>query len=134
MEVPNDPALVGKSWDDLAALTPPILKEPRPLTNDEIAAQAAAEQAAAAAAEAARVASLVVTKFQAKAALLNAGLLDDVEAAVAAADALTKLAWADAQEFRRRSPLIADLAAALDPPLTSEQLDALFVAASTIVA
>ena len=75
-----------------------------------------------------------VTPFQAKAALLGAGLLPAVQAAIAAAPQIVQLAWSDATEFTRDSPTIAAMAASLKPPLTSAQLDALFVAASTIQA
>ena len=73
-----------------------------------------------------------VTAFQARAALLAAGLLDEVEAAVAAADRLTQTAWEYAQAFERTSPTIAALAAALG--LTDAQLDDLFRAAAKISA
>lgn len=75
-----------------------------------------------------------VSSFQARAALLRAGLLDDVEAIMA--DAATPreavLAWEYATEFRRGSPTVAAIAGALD--LTDEQLDDLFIEAATIVA
>lgn len=71
-----------------------------------------------------------VSAFQARAALFAAGLLDDVEAAVAAADRLTRIAWESAQAFERGSPTIATLAAALG--LSDEQLDDLFRAAAEI--
>lgn len=76
----------------------------------------------------------IVSRFQAKAALLNAGLLSQVEAIIAhpATDAMTKLAWAEAIEFNRQSPTVLGLAAALTPPLTSQQLDDLFIAAAQI--
>ena len=73
-----------------------------------------------------------VTPFQAKAALLQAGLLDTVKAAIAAASPIAQLAWSDATEFTRDSPTIAALSAQLG--LTSAQVDALFVAASQIEA
>ena len=73
-----------------------------------------------------------VTAFQARAALLAAGLLDDVEAAVAAADRLTQTAWEYALAFERTSPTIAALAAAIG--LTDQQLDDLFRVAATISA
>jgi hypothetical protein len=81
---------------------------------------------------AAERASMVVSRFQARAALFNAGLLAGVEAAVAAADPFTQIAWADAQEFRRMSMTIAALSAAVG--LTDEQLDDLFRAAALIEA
>lgn len=72
-----------------------------------------------------RVVPAVVSRFQARAALLAAGLLDQIDAAVAAADdAMLKLAWAEAVEFPRTSPAIAKLAAAIG--LTDEQVDQLF--------
>lgn len=71
-----------------------------------------------------------VSRFQAKAALAQAGLLDEVEAIIAQADATTKLAWSDALQFERASPTIASLSAALN--LTSAQVDDLFRQAATI--
>lgn len=78
-------------------------------------------------------APLVVSRFQARVALLQAGLLEAVEAAVAAsADPLVRLAWSDAVEFRSDSPTIAAIAAGLE--LTAAQIDALFAAAAQITA
>lgn len=79
-------------------------------------------------------AQMSVTPFQAKAALFNAGLLDDVETLIAAAETstLTKLAWANAVEWRRTSPMLSELSASLN--MTDEQLDALFIAAAAITA
>lgn len=75
-----------------------------------------------------------VSRFQARAALHLAGLLDDVEALMTAPDtpALAKLAWADAQEFERQSPTIAALAGAVG--LTEQDIDALFITAAGIKA
>ena len=73
---------------------------------------------------------MVCSRFQAKAALLQAGLLDQVEAVLAEADPVAKLAWADAVEFRRNSPTIAALAKSVD--MTDEQVDDLFRAAKKI--
>ena len=75
---------------------------------------------------------MVVSPFQASAALAQAGLLSSVEAALAQADERTRLAWSRATEFRRMSPLVLNMAASLG--LTDEQLDALFERASTIEA
>jgi hypothetical protein len=74
----------------------------------------------------------VVSRFQARAALHLAGLLDDVEALMAApgTPALAKLAWADAQEFKRTSPTVQTMAAAIG--LTEAQLDELFTTAAGI--
>lgn len=77
-------------------------------------------------------AQMVVSRFQARAALMQAGLLDAVEQAVAQADALTRMAWAEAVELRRTSPAIAAIAAAVG--LTEAQLDALFRTAMAIEA
>jgi hypothetical protein len=76
----------------------------------------------------------VVSKFQAKAALMGAGLLEQVETMMAdpAADPLAVLAWTDAQEFRRASPTVAAMAAALG--LDDAALDALFTTAAGIEA
>lgn len=71
-----------------------------------------------------------VTRFQARAALIEAGLLGQIEAAVAAADTLTREAWASATAFERSSPTIAALAAALG--MTGADLDALFRRAAQI--
>lgn len=75
-----------------------------------------------------------VSRFQAKAALQLAGMFDQVEALMAnpAADPLARLAWADAQEFRRMSPTVLAMAAPLG--LTELQLDDLFRHALTIQA
>jgi hypothetical protein len=73
-----------------------------------------------------------VTRFQAFAALTNAGLYAQAMNAVNAAGGLTLLAWNNALNFERSSPSIAAIAASLN--LTSEQVDALFVAGSQIQA
>lgn len=74
----------------------------------------------------------IVSRFQAKAALLSAGLLSQVETLIAdpSTDIMTKLAWNEAIEFNRNSPTVLGLAKALG--LTDEQVDALFVAAAQI--
>lgn len=76
----------------------------------------------------------VVSRFQARAALHLAGLLTAVESMMAdpATDTLARLAWTDAQEFRRTSPTLVAMASALS--LTDEQLDQLFVTAAGIEA
>lgn len=81
---------------------------------------------------ASRRAGMVVSRFQARAALHGAGLLSAVETAVANSDPITQLAWADALEFRRNSPTIAALAGIVG--LTDEQIDNLFIAAGQIQA
>lgn len=73
-----------------------------------------------------------VTRFQALAALLQAGLLPDVEAYMARpeTDPFVALAWKEAQDFRRDSPIVLSLGDVLG--LTQSQLDDLFKFASTI--
>ncbi|MTD34141.1 hypothetical protein [Paludibacterium denitrificans] len=73
-----------------------------------------------------------VTRFQARGALYQAGLLDKVEAFITAegTDMMLKLAWQDAQTFKRYSPFITGVGQLLG--LTDAQLDALFVSASLI--
>lgn len=96
----------------------------RPATPDEIAANSPQPPSV----------PVVVSRFQAKAALLGAGLLDAVEALMAnpATPAIARLAWAEALEFRRDSPTLAAMASAL--ALTDEQLDDLFVEAAKVSA
>lgn len=74
-----------------------------------------------------------VSRFQARAALLLEGLLDRVEAHIEApqTDALVKLAWREATEFRRESLTVVMLASVLG--LTSDDLDNLFRKAAAIV-
>lgn len=76
---------------------------------------------------------IVVSRFQARAALLAAGLLDTVDAAIAASgDRFAQEAWSHAVEFRRDSPTIAAMAATMG--LTGDQIDDLFAAAAQISA
>jgi len=68
-----------------------------------------------------------ISPLQARRALLAAGLLDDVEAALDRAPREIRLAWEYAVELRRDDPLLAAVAAALG--LSAEQVDELFLAA-----
>lgn len=70
-----------------------------------------------------------VPRWRARAALRTAGLLEDVEAAVAAADIATQEWWAAGLEMERADPRVATLAAALG--LTGAQVDDLFILAAT---
>ena len=72
------------------------------------------------------------TPFQGRMALADANLLDQVEAAIAAADQKTKVAWQYALEWKRVSPMVATLAAALN--LTDTQVDTLFTEAAKVTA
>jgi hypothetical protein len=74
-----------------------------------------------------------VSRFQAKAAFALAGKLAAADAVVAAStDPVVKLAWSDATVFKRNSPSINGLAAAIG--LTQTDLDDLFRTAAGIVA
>ena len=81
-----------------------------------------------------RRAAMTASRMQARVALHQAGLLAAIEAAVAESDPMVQIAWSDATEFRRTSPTIATLAAALAPPLSDEQLDDLFEQAMQVTA
>lgn len=76
------------------------------------------------------VAVAVVTPRQARLALLGAGLLPQVEAAVAAAGGATQITWDYATQIVRNDPLITTLAGALK--LSDAQIDALFATAATL--
>lgn len=71
----------------------------------------------------------VVTIRQAKLALLQAGLLDDVDAA-AQADRATQIEWEYATEVRRNSPTLLTLQTALG--LSEQQVNDLFISAALI--
>lgn len=75
-----------------------------------------------------------VTMRQARLALLGAGLLSSVDAAIDAMSEPTKSAarieWEYSNELQRSNPLVLALGPALN--LTSEQIDALFIAASAL--
>lgn len=75
-----------------------------------------------------------VTRHQAKVALLEAGLLDRVEALMAAPETprIVKLAWTEALHFERNSPTVQSLGSALG--LDDAALDGLFALASGITA
>ena len=78
----------------------------------------------------------VVTRLQAKAALLQMGLLDQVEALMGGMDAMSQLAWREATTFHRQSPLLNALAPYLSWPdgtaLSEGDIDQLFFLAQTI--
>lgn len=71
-----------------------------------------------------------VTPRQAKLALLAAGHLTNVEAAIAAANTATQINWREATEFLRTDPLVGSIGAGLG--LTSSQIDDLFKLAATL--
>ena len=71
-----------------------------------------------------------VTRLQGRLELLRAGLLTQLESAVAAAGDDTAIWYADAQTWQRTDPHVIALASALS--LAPAQVDALFVAAAAI--
>lgn len=74
--------------------------------------------------------AMKVTRYQAKAALMQAGLLADAEAAVVAMDdPMIDLAWQEAG-FERLSPMVERLGSEMG--LTAEQLDSLFDQAARV--
>ena len=79
---------------------------------------------------------IAVSRLQAKAALLQMGLLDQVETLMAGLDAMSQLAWREAISYNRDSPMLNALAPYLSWPdgsaLTSADLDQLFLLAQSI--
>jgi hypothetical protein len=73
---------------------------------------------------------MVCSRLQAKATLFQYGLLDQVEELVKQSDFLTQLAWNEAIEIRRNSPIILNLKEQLKLPdgtqITDEILDEMF--------
>lgn len=98
------------------------------LAEQQLRVQQAAEQAALTTVPAA------ISKFQAKMILNQYDLLNTVEAMMVdeTTPITVKLAWNDAQEFRRNSPTIATMAAALN--LDDATLDQMFIQAAQIQA
>lgn len=70
-----------------------------------------------------------VSRAQFILALLDLDLLDDVEAAIAAADRATQINYKERLEFERNFPLVMTMAAALGK--TEAEVDALFMLAAT---
>ena len=119
------PVFYGTCADDADTNIPGVL---------EVIDQAGYE-AALAGEMTARRAKLVVTMRQARRALLDAGLLDQVDAAIAAiADATERrqaeIDWEYATTIERLWPWVQTLGAALG--LSAEALDALFELAATL--
>lgn len=71
-----------------------------------------------------------VARLWARLALVEAGLLEAVEAAVAKADTVTQIYWTDAASFRRDSPILAEVCAGLG--FSAAQVDALFLTAAKL--
>uniref|UniRef100_E6VL45 Uncharacterized protein n=1 Tax=Rhodopseudomonas palustris (strain DX-1) TaxID=652103 RepID=E6VL45_RHOPX len=71
-----------------------------------------------------------VTPKQARLALLQAGLLDQVEAVIAAGSKADQITWEFATEIRRDDPLLVSIGSGLT--LSSDQIDVLFKYAATL--
>lgn len=72
-----------------------------------------------------------VTRRQFKLALLQIGLLDDVEAMIAASgDRALQINWAEALDFERDNAFVAQMSAALGK--TASEVDDLFILANTL--
>lgn len=69
-----------------------------------------------------------VSMRQARLALLEAGLLDDINAAITQLGQAAAIEWEYATEVRRDSPLIALVAS--NNSLTEQQIDNLFISAA----
>lgn len=76
----------------------------------------------------------VVSRLQAKAAIYLSGQLEAVDALMAneATPMLARLAWANALEFKRQSPTVLAMGAALG--LSDDAIDQLFITAAQIEA
>lgn len=72
----------------------------------------------------------IVSRFQGRAALLQAGHLDDVEAYMLTADPFEREAWNSITEMRRSSPMTIKIGTLIG--LTDEMMDDLFRFAATI--
>lgn len=79
---------------------------------------------------AAAPAPTVVSMRQARLALLQSGLLDQVATAINAGSQADQITWEYATEVRRADPLVANLSVALG--LTELQLDGLFTLAASL--
>ena len=97
----------------------------------ETAEQKQAREEAEAQAERERLDAMTATRFQAKAAMDDAGLLDQVEAYMSGEDVprRAKLAWQEAS-FRRGSNMVNQIGAELG--LSEADMDNLFLAAQQI--
>ena len=71
-----------------------------------------------------------ITRGQFKQALLQLGLLDTVDAAIAAAPRSAQIDYADRLDFERDNPLVLEMAAALGK--TEAEIDDLFKLGATL--
>ena len=74
---------------------------------------------------------LIATKYKFRMALLNAGLLDDIESFIAVTeDTAVKIAWQYADEYRTDDPLVLGMGDALGK--TDAEIRAVFELANTL--
>ena len=73
-----------------------------------------------------------ITPRQCRLILMQQGMLSQVEAMISQSTEDVRITWEYATEFRRNDPLLNQLAANLTPPLTAEQIDQFFIAASQL--
>lgn len=73
-----------------------------------------------------------ITPRQCRLLLHQKGMLQQVEAMVAASTDDVKITWEYALEFRRDDPILNAFAANLLPPLTDEQIDQFFIEAAKL--
>lgn len=73
-----------------------------------------------------------ITPRQCRLVLMQQGLLPQIEEMIAQSTDDVKITWEYALEFRRDDPLLNQFAANVTPPLTSEQIDQFFIAASQL--
>lgn len=104
----SETAAIGDTWDGVAFAKPPAPPAPVPAS---------------------------VTRRQAREALLNIGLLDDVEMAIANIEDATErkraeIYWLDSATFERAHPMLAQIAGSIG--LTDAEIDDLFIEAATL--
>jgi hypothetical protein len=104
----SEDAAIGDAWDGEAFIKPPAPPQPIPAS---------------------------VTRRQAREALLDIGLLDDVEMVIGSIEDATErkraeIYWLDSATFERAHPMLVQIASAVG--LTDAEIDDLFVAAATL--
>ena len=102
-----------------------------PMTTEEEAAWLAARDARVAAAEARAVPELTCTPRQMRLAMLDLGVLDDIEAAYEGWPRAVQIAWDYAGLMERRDPLWDEIGATMEPPILPAAITDLFHLAAT---
>lgn len=141
-QLTNFPAgwLAGASPEELATINAFAVEDPQPPEGEEIETQALDVDADGMPFWAVTFREIVppapfvpqvVSRMQAKLALAQAGLLDQVEANMATKPKAVQIYWSDVSEIHRDHPILT--AAANDLGLTQQQIDQLFISAKQIV-